>query len=57
MDENEIRKMQKTNDGKVILRKAMSKYIPQKIHKAIKQDFSSSDSSWFRCDGIELVKR
>ena len=56
MDENEIGKIQKTNDGKVILRKAMSKYIPEKIHKAIKQGFSSPDNSWFRGDSIEFVK-
>ena len=56
MDENEIGKMQKTNDGKVILRKAMSKYIPQDIHKAVKQGFSSPDNSWFKGDSIEFVK-
>jgi len=56
MDENEIGKMQKTNDGKVILRKAMSKYIPEDIHKAAKQGFSSPDQSWFKGESIEFVK-
>ncbi|MDN5061298.1 asparagine synthase (glutamine-hydrolyzing) [Aliarcobacter butzleri] len=56
MDENEIGKMQKTNDGKVILRKAMSKYIPEDIHKAVKQGFSSPDNSWFKGESIEFVK-
>ncbi|RXK07199.1 asparagine synthase (glutamine-hydrolyzing) [Halarcobacter bivalviorum] len=56
MNENEIGKMQKTNDGKVILRKAMSKYIPEDIHKAVKQGFSSPDQSWFKGDSIEFVK-
>lgn len=56
MDENEIGKMQKTNDGKVILRKAMSKYIPEDIHKAVKQGFSSPDQSWFKGESIEFVK-
>ena len=56
MDENEIGKMQKTNDGKVILRKAMSKYIPEDIHKAVKQGFSSPDNSWFKGESINFVK-
>ena len=56
MNENDIGKMQKTNDGKVILRKAMSKYIPQDIHQAVKQGFSSPDNSWFRGESIEFVK-
>lgn len=56
MDENEIGKMQKTNDGKVILRNAMSKYIPEDIHKAVKQGFSSPDQSWFKGESIEFVK-
>ncbi|PID28833.1 MAG: asparagine synthase (glutamine-hydrolyzing) [Candidatus Cloacimonadota bacterium] len=56
MNENEIGKLKKTNDGKVILRKAMSKYIPEDIHKAVKQGFSSPDNSWFKGDSIEFVK-
>ncbi|WP_417328579.1 asparagine synthase (glutamine-hydrolyzing) [Halarcobacter sp.] len=56
MNENEIGKMQKTNDGKVILRKAMSKYIPEDIYKAVKQGFSSPDQSWFKGESIEFVK-
>ncbi len=56
MDENEIGKMQKTNDGKVILRKAMSKYIPEDINKAVKQGFSSPDNSWFKGESIDFVK-
>ncbi len=56
MDENEIGKMQKTNDGKTLLRKAMSRYIPEDIHKAVKQGFSSPDNSWFKGDSIEFVK-
>lgn len=56
LDENEIGKLQKTNDGKVILRKAMSRYLPEDIHKAVKQGFSSPDNSWFKGDSIEFVK-
>lgn len=56
VDENTIGKLQKTNDGKIILRKAMKKYIPSEINDAIKQGFSSPDESWFRGDSIDFVK-
>lgn len=56
VDENSIGKLQKTNDGKIILRKAMKKYIPSEINDAIKQGFSSPDESWFRGDSIDFVK-
>jgi len=56
MNENEIGKLQKTNDGKVILRKTMSNYIPNKIHNAVKQGFSSPDNSWFKGESIDFVK-
>jgi len=56
MDENELGKMHKTSDGKVILRKAMSNYIPEDIHTAVKQGFSSPDNSWFKGESIEFVK-
>jgi len=56
MNENEIGKLQKTNDGKVILRKAMKSYIPEDIQSAVKQGFSSPDQSWFKGDSIKYVK-
>ena len=56
VDENTIGKLQKTNDGKIILRKVMKKYIPSEINDAIKQGFSSPDESWFRGDSIDFVK-
>lgn len=56
INENDIGKLQKTNDGKMILRKAMDRHIPQDINKAVKQGFSSPDSSWFKGDSIEFVK-
>jgi len=61
MDENEPGKMkkyyQKTNDGKVILRKAMRELIPQEILEREKQGFSAPDASWFRGESIEYVKK
>lgn len=57
MDENEIGKLQKTNDGKILLRKAMSQHIPEDIHKAVKQGFSAPDNSWFQGESIEFVRK
>ena len=48
---------QKTNDGKKILRKVMSNYIPKEISEADKQGFSSPDASWFKGESIEYVER
>lgn len=52
MDENEVgdkgeKYFLKTNDGKIILRKALSKYMPKGVSSAVKQGFSSPDQSWF----------
>lgn len=47
---------QKTNDGKLILRNSLSKYMPKEFTKATKQGFSSPDNSWFKGDSIEFVK-
>ena len=61
MDENEVgRKREKyfarTRDGKLLLRKMMESYVPDRITKGIKQGFSSPDNSWFRGESIDLVK-
>ena len=49
-------KNNKINDGKLIFRKAMSKFLPEEIYKAAKQGFSSPDQSWFKGESIEFVK-
>ena len=56
IDENDLNKFDKSNDGKMILRKSMKKYIPENISKAVKQGFSSPDQSWFKGDSINFVK-
>ncbi len=48
---------QKTNDGKQILRDIMKKYVPESITTAAKQGFSSPDSTWFKGESIDFVKR
>jgi asparagine synthase (glutamine-hydrolysing) len=47
----------KTNDGKQLLRKMMSRYIPEDITQAQKQGFSSPDASWFKGESMDYVKR
>jgi asparagine synthase (glutamine-hydrolysing) len=46
---------QKTNDGKLILRKALQHYMPDEYTQAVKQGFSSPDNSWFKGDSNAFV--
>lgn len=48
---------EKTRDGKQILRDVMRGYIPEEVTRAEKQGFSAPDSSWFKGDSIDFVKR
>jgi len=48
---------EKTNDGKLLLRKMMERYIPAQITNAEKQGFSAPDASWFKGESIDYVKR
>lgn len=45
-----------TKDGKIILRKMLSKYVPERYVTGIKQGFSAPDASWFRGESIEHIK-
>jgi len=47
----------RSNDGKIIMRQLMRKYVPSDISEGLKQGFSGPDSSWFRGESIEYVKR
>ena len=46
---------EKTQDGKLLLRKAMERILPNEITGAVKQGFSAPDASWFRGDSIDYV--
>lgn len=48
---------QKTRDGKLILRKVMQQYVPEKITGANKQGFSGPDASWFKGESIDYLRR
>ncbi len=51
------RYFQRTRDGKLILRTAMARHIPEEITQAVKQGFSAPDASWFRGESIDYVRR
>jgi asparagine synthase (glutamine-hydrolysing) len=58
-DENETRKLRKYlefNEGKNVLRNAMSRLLPDVALKRKKQGFSSPDESWYRGEALEYVK-
>jgi asparagine synthase (glutamine-hydrolysing) len=47
----------KTKDGKLVLRSAMQKYLPEEALNMQKQGFSAPDASWFKGESIDYVKR
>lgn len=59
MDENEERKKNKYrayDDGKNVLRRAMSGVLPERILNRQKQGFSAPDESWYRGENAAYVK-
>jgi asparagine synthase (glutamine-hydrolysing) len=60
ISENEPAKVQKyfekTEDGKLILRRVMQRYVPEQITSAVKQGFSAPDASWFKGESIDYVR-
>jgi asparagine synthase (glutamine-hydrolysing) len=48
---------QKTNDGKLLLRKMMGEFLPQEVVEREKQGFSAPDASWFKGESIDYLKR
>ncbi len=47
----------RTQDGKLILRKTMQRYVPNDVTERDKQGFSAPDASWFKGESIDYVKR
>ena len=47
----------KTRDGKLLLRKAMQRFDPEKIFNGTKKGFSAPDEKWFKGDSIDFVRR
>lgn len=47
----------RTNDGKLILRRVMERYIPKEVSEREKQGFSAPDASWFKGESIDFVRK
>jgi asparagine synthase (glutamine-hydrolysing) len=47
----------RTNDGKIILRQMLSRFLPARYVEGAKQGFSAPDASWFRGESIDYVER
>jgi len=60
LDENDTRKLsryyQEYDDGKNVLRNAMSRFIPESVTKRKKQGFSAPDESWYRGETLRYVR-
>jgi len=62
LNENEpgrktARYFEKTQDGKLLLRKTMARHISDSVAHEVKQGFSAPDASWFKGESIEYVRR
>lgn len=51
------RYFEKTKDGKILLRKVLSKYVPDFVSNAEKQGFSAPDASWFRDESTAFIQK
>jgi asparagine synthase (glutamine-hydrolysing) len=47
---------QKSQDGKLLLREVMQRYIPDTVTGCAKQGFSAPDATWFKGDSIQYVR-
>lgn len=47
----------KTNDGKIILRQMLGRFLPDDYVNGVKQGFSGPDGSWFRGESLHYVSR
>ena len=61
INENEVRSKKdlyfsQTRDGKMLLRKVLSSYVPAETVNQIKQGFSGPDASWFKGPSLEYVR-
>jgi asparagine synthase (glutamine-hydrolysing) len=62
LNENEVRPkhnlyFSETRDGKLLLRRALSKYLPEEYTHGLKQGFSAPDASWFKGESIDYIRK
>jgi len=46
---------ERTRDGKLLLRRVMSRYVPDLVTEQVKQGFSGPDATWFRGESLAYV--
>ncbi|MGH2396846.1 MAG: asparagine synthase (glutamine-hydrolyzing) [bacterium] len=46
----------RTNDGKIVLRRALARYLPADYSSGLKQGFAAPDGSWFKGESIEYIR-
>ena len=46
----------RTNDGKLLLRKVLGRYVGAAVMEREKQGFSAPDASWFRGESMDYVR-
>jgi asparagine synthase (glutamine-hydrolysing) len=51
------RYFEKTQDGKLLLRKMLERHLPKQVSEREKQGFSAPDASWFKGESIQYVRR
>lgn len=56
MDKQKLRAYREFDDGKNVLRKAMSDFLPAQVINRKKQGFSAPDESWYRGDNAAYIK-
>lgn len=44
-----------TSDGKIVLRRALARYVPEDYTTGVKQGFSAPDASWFKGQSIDYI--
>jgi len=55
---NKIEKYyEQTRDGKLLLRDTMRRHVTDDVSARVKQGFSAPDSSWFKGESIDYVRR
>jgi asparagine synthase (glutamine-hydrolysing) len=47
---------QKTNDGKLLLRRALNRLVPSHVRNRVKQGFTAPDASWYKGESIDFVR-
>lgn len=60
LDENvtrKVRRYQEHDDGKNVLRSAMSSLLPEEVVRRRKQGFSAPDESWYRGESLDYVRQ